>query len=498
MKNLQVLQKQQLRKRLLPVTCVSNASQRESTIQRLQQEVYFSTSPSAVAEESHDHSSNHNLRHPPHDPAQVKAVRNLRDSLLRSQHLLPPVADLEDQRNRVNDNELRLWLELQRWLRFFATHGSELPATELADNEEEISDKESASDESSATLEEKAGQQNISVEPKTQSATEYKKNVPAFFDRTPRLYRDLQAAIQQNNVPAAMHLYRSALRDGREPQLPLLNALFTLLVSQQQPFDAHVVLKHYQRLDNNSLNASFYERLCDCMRHMDPLKHSYNDIHDLTRDVVKHVQRLDSEGQSRCIPVLVSALAMQRAVRVGHFAKRLYYHMMEHGFSVTEGYWEHLLSMSKYNRQKDLPFAEIMQRSVEVGWRSNPATILHALENMYPFRKTEDVCIALRAIATLQTQQSDDSYEYIVDLGTLDSLSSMSAQTGNIDLNMLVWELVDIYGYQPTMSLYENTICCFASRRETYPNAFSVMAEMEANGMTISRGLIRSVSSQWR
>jgi hypothetical protein len=439
-----------------------------------------------------------------------EAVKDLTTSLLRSQQIVPtsPTFGSLTELQKLEEpdvHELLVWMELQRWLRYFSRRSQEKMHESTETNVSEIRIVESTAkrDQTKAqtdvnTTEAMSTQRSRSIDRK-----ERKKQVPSFFDRPSRAHAhsDLHAAIKEENHVKAMRLYHSKLQSKQELDTHVLNALFSLLTSQQQPFTADTILRHYLTIipsDAKGVHTSLYYRLCDSMRCMDPIKHNYHEIHKLTRSVVHRVLKLDHDGQQCCIPVLVSALAMQRATRVGHFARRLYDHMIDKGFTVTDGYWEHLLSLSKYNRRQDLPYAEILQRSVAVGWRPSPSTVLHALENMYPFTETSEACVAMKAIADLQRYKPSDGQQYIIDLATLECLSSAATQTANLEMTMLVWELIDVFNYAPSLALYENTVVAFASHRQTYANAFVVMNEMKAKGLDVPRALIRGVSSQLR
>ena len=43
----------------------------------------------------------------------------------------------------------------------------------------------------------------------------------------------------------------------------------------------------------------------------------------------------------------------------------IYRHMLQ--FAVPDGFWVHLLTHSRYNRQGDLPFAHVLTRMVDAG-----------------------------------------------------------------------------------------------------------------------------------
>ncbi|GKY96436.1 hypothetical protein MPSEU_000603100 [Mayamaea pseudoterrestris] len=451
-----------------------------------------------------------------------EAAMYLTSSLLRSQEFFPstqilpaisaPVLFSQAQELPIKSfevDDMAIGPDLPKWLRYFSNQ-----SRENADGSFEwkapvdaavLFEQTTMVDEShnqSGVVDTDAQETSTLQETRHLDRRERAKNI-SFFNRPTRPHSDLYAAIKEGDHDKAMQLYYKTIRSGEEVNdTQLLYALFALLTTNQQPFAADKILLHYQTLIpggvNNVVLASMYGRLSDCMRHMDPLKHNYHEIHKLTRSMVQRVLRLDRDAQQNCVPTLVSALAQQRATRVGHFANRLYRHMLDEGMTLKVGYWEHLLSMSKFNRSDDLPYADILQRVVTVGARCNSTTVLHSLENMYPFMDTNQACVSMRAIADLQRQESDDGQEYIIDLATLEALSSSAAQASNLDMTMLVWELVDVYKYEPSLALYENAVVTFASHQETYANAFIAMNDMKGRGMSVSRALIRGVSARLR
>jgi hypothetical protein len=173
--------------------------------------------------------------------------------------------------------------------------------------------------------------------------------------------------------------------------------------------------------------------------------------------------------------------------------------MIQHNFDVGAGYWEHLLSMSRYFRQKDLPYASILRRIVDMGRRPDPVTALAALENLFPYTDVDATYTALKAIVDLQsTAKPEDDFQYMVDISALEVIGAAAARRGHFVLCLLIWDLVDLLGYKPTEAIFENTIMAFAVEPTTYGNAFTVMAEMEANGYEPSRALIRGFSVNLR
>jgi hypothetical protein len=112
----------------------------------------------------------------------------------------------------------------------------------------------------------------------------------------------------------------------------------------------------------------------------------------------------------------------------------------------------------------------------------------------------DETVLALKSIIQLQSSWEPGAPypAYKVDVGILEHIMAAAARFGAFEVNILVWDLVDLLGYQPTECMYENTIHGFARVPQQDHNVFGVLSEMEERGFTPSRALIRSLSrSLW-
>ena len=340
----------------------------------------------------------------------------------------------------------------------------------------------------------------------------------------PLMAKLLQYVSSRNHKKAMATFYeiREAIRyaeqHGEEPpavRYSYIKALFRL-VQPRQPFDCYDVFKFYRTLPDTpeyakgDINgfASMYGRLCDSLRHMNLEKHSLTDCKHLVRSVVGTVQRLDRAGQELCCPVLLSALLDQRSVRIGSdFCPAIYQYIHEQKIAVPDGWYLHLLGFSKFHRQRDIPFADVLERAVERGRRPSNLVVLNVLDNFYPFTDTATVARVLQSILKLQQLVVEDASrdgmealqnQYYVDIGTLEVIGAAASSQGQSDVSLLVWDMLDLLGYEPTVGIYENTVVAFAMSTFTYREAFTVLIEMEARGFKPSRALIRSFSTLLR
>ena len=317
---------------------------------------------------------------------------------------------------------------------------------------------------------------------------------------------------------------------------------------------------HETKGEMDPILVDWYASIAFNVRYLDPTKHHNGDIQTLVRGMVVDVTRdLTTEAKLRVYPLLIASLAMQRAVRVGSFARLLYneYHQLvlqrekqkkeeeedrndderktdpELGMEPSESipkpertpqylpaseapFLEHLLGQARYQRYDDLPYPEILASLVRHR-RPYPVHALATLEHLSPFDTVDrraGTKIALRALLDLQEQQprlpnndtkSDRAgdavwHEYVADVSTLEQVAAAAAQAGDLEQALLAWDAFSAMGHVcPTDSLYESVAQVFATNPlEQIGSAFTVLAEMEERGYHVSRALIRSLSLHLR
>jgi hypothetical protein len=420
------------------------------------------------------------------DP-RVVAVKALVDTLVASQLLVPPRPALQQQQQQQQQSDDT------QWLRYFAGLGNSVETVDPDDEVELVEEKPE-------TLQAVDQPESIQIKDEEDPHSKTNKNLAT------RLTRELAVLIQRRNVPQSLKTY-DALRSVEDHEIhpDIVRALF-FLVSRRNPLEAYSLLNHHQQLtfeqQDQDLNAyaDMYERVCDSIRYLSVKTASKQEILKLVKDVIADVSRLDSlTGKRRCYPALISSLIEQNFAKVGKLAKPLYKELLELDDCYLDrnpGYCEHLLSRAKFFRHNDLPYAEILQRAVELGQRPNPDTVILNLEILFPYTNVKDTRMVLTAIMELQKTTTDK--QYVIDISTLELIGAMAAQRGDEELVLMVWDLVDLFGYQPTEAIFEDTIVAFASNPETYTNAFTVLSHMEEYGMEPSRALIRSLSVHLR
>jgi hypothetical protein len=312
----------------------------------------------------------------------------------------------------------------------------------------------------------------------------------------------------------------------KEPSIdipPGLTKALIYMIEPRHPLFLYRIIQYYislptsyERSTGGTINEykKYYRIACDSIRHVDLRMNSKKQIKNFIEVLMTQIGKLDQSGKEMCVPVLLSAICEQPVVTIGnYFAGQIYNYLMKENISVPDGYWLHLLSLSKYSRQ-DIPYDEILTRAVSLGLRPDPMIVLTVLENFFPFSNVNAVTNMLKAMLTLQRQVVADikvakaaaitnetvnakdvaAKQYFVDIHLLETISAAAASQGHSEINLLIWDMLDVLEYAPSIGIYENTVVAFAMNVFTYREAFTVMYEMETCGYYPTRALIRSVS----
>jgi hypothetical protein len=210
---------------------------------------------------------------------------------------------------------------------------------------------------------------------------------------------------------------------------------------------------------------------------------------------------MDRHAKQELLPKIITGLASQRNVRMGTHAKDLYLYMVNNEYEIRPGWLKQLLNLSKYNRQDDLPYDDIMERLAASDTLPHPLPVISAVHNMFPFTESDKMCRTLRALLKFQGRNVIENFpmysrpdEIYIDMDCLESISSGAAQTGCIEMILLVWDILMQCNYEPTESIYENTVIAFASGGGHLESAFGAIITMKESGCEVPRSLLRSFS----
>lgn len=397
--------------------------------------------------------------------------------------------------------------ETVHWIPFFANLGSSTCAAAVVDEEDEetvVEAEKGDEDENDDDTKESSKQSKPQHLPKP--ASEKSPAEQKFIEqrkqrkRVTHLQCEIYKAYKRNKPLKSMVFLRTAMAEGIAQDLNPSVVRALLLRLNRHPLEAHDVLRFYQTLLQSSAafpDKTMYRFVCEQISFLDPRRHDPRHIFDMVHAVVKDLQQMDQSAKETCFPVLLSSLAKQKAVGLGSLTRNVYTYMCEE-LTVPDGLWEHLLSLSRYYRQDDLPFAEILEKVVASGRRPHPPLVANAIGNLFPYHDTGSTFRMLQAIIQLQRTSGPDDIPYQLDISTLELIGSAAAAKGFYDMNLAVWDLLDLLQYEPTEAIYENTILAFCARPPTYGNAFAVLADMEEKGMFASRALLRGMSTLLR
>jgi hypothetical protein len=307
----------------------------------------------------------------------------------------------------------------------------------------------------------------------------------------------LLRAIRRRQVKKAILLFKESIQ-RKELLPPKLVCSFFYMVVKIDPFMAYTTKEYYHaHPDIQRIHIDMYRKLCQSIGLLGPQNNRQSVIRQFVDNILAEVEEMDMDAKKELYPKLVAALATQRSVGIGPGAGVLYKFMIENEFEMTVGWLRKLLSLSKYNRQEDLPFHDVLARLVALGSTPHPFSTLPAIHNMFPYTDSEQMSVALNAILELQQKdiEEDSLYrEHLMDLATLEYISTGAAHAGNSEVILLVWDILENCNYKPTETIYENTVVAFAAEGKNIQQLFAAIASMKEDGFELSRPLIRSVS----
>lgn len=306
-------------------------------------------------------------------------------------------------------------------------------------------------------------------------------------------------ALRRKDVKTTITLFNSAIGEGQSLSRRILARLFYAIVQSDciTAYQALLLYRNEGRLTNAEMKM--YLRLCSSVSSLDPNNHNRRKATQFVRKLVADLHSMEWEEKQEILPKMIASLATQRMVKIGLHADGLYRYMAENEFQMTMGWLRQLLSLSKYNRQEDLPFHDILARLAEGEGHPHPLSVIQAIHNMFPFTNPSTVCPALKAVFQLQqTIESVDpnrirNFQMLqLDLDCLEAISTGAAHSGSSEQISLVWEILEQCNYRPTETIYENTVIALAFSARDLEAAFGAINAMKQEGYIVSRALLRS------
>ena len=100
---------------------------------------------------------------------------------------------------------------------------------------------------------------------------------------------------------------------------------------------------------------------------------------------------------------------------------------------------------------------------------------------------------------TTMTRRIRPQSVYRVDIATLELIATSASKYGDYEMNLLLWELLDLLHIPPTTAIYERTILSFAQVSvEQYKHVFAMLGEMEhVHGVIPCCTLIKGLATRF-
>lgn len=393
-----------------------------------------------------------------------------------------------------------------------ASNNSVLSSSNSASGTERIDKKLTMSARASGTIDEKStlstGAAETLTVPHTEGIRESKEESPESARKSliERVSANFCTAMKKKKRQHAFRQFQFAVSKDIVTELDpsLVVSLFHWLAGRRRPIEAREVMTQCvailsadmpkQKKKLHSINI----RMCDLVRYLDPNEAKPWRCEELARSLMIEVNAIpDNEQRHNCLRMLLSALVEQRLVSLGKLAN-VVYNKLEEEKAMSPMYLEHLLSMSKYYRQTDLPYAKILVTCAFEGQRPNPTSVAIVIENLFPFTNIDEIKMVLQAVVHLQSSQVRDGKQYDLDILTLETVSATAARTGSVDVIELIWDYLVESDKEPSVGIYESTAVAFSCHPDKLQNVFAVLNEMQSRGWTPSRALVRSISSRIR
>lgn len=328
------------------------------------------------------------------------------------------------------------------------------------------------------------------------------------------LDRELQHARNNNGHIRIMEAFEEARSSPHEllDNDQLIN-IFHHVLNYDLPA-SYEVLKYYAarcKEEGRLVRLDMYQRVIHRVRpvkmHHDDSKHRPSarrldafEMTNLVKDITQHIQQEYSEGkkvvyQYILLPELVVALTEHSFPRTKGLATPIMEYILDNKFPVLDpDLYKYILSKGRRSETDSFPYHRVLSELISAGHTPNPEVVMNVLQCYHPFNDIDSTYEVLSIIQKLHLGDDDSASatDYKVDLGTLESISMASARL-NVEVNLLVWDLVELFGYSPTGSMFEDVIMSFAATKQD-ENMYSALADMEKHGFVPSQALLRYVA----
>eukprot|EP00571_Detonula_confervacea_P005363 CAMPEP_0172313854 /NCGR_PEP_ID=MMETSP1058-20130122/21123_1 /TAXON_ID=83371 /ORGANISM="Detonula confervacea, Strain CCMP 353" /LENGTH=756 /DNA_ID=CAMNT_0013027577 /DNA_START=99 /DNA_END=2369 /DNA_ORIENTATION=- len=234
-------------------------------------------------------------------------------------------------------------------------------------------------------------------------------------------------------------------------------------------------------------------------RRMNPFE-----LRHFVEDLALHLQEEYSEGkkmvyQHILLPEIVLALSEHKNASINLLGKPIIDYVLDKKFPVLNPeLYEYMLSRGRRSEtgpEEFFPYRRVLAELIRAGHTPKSEAVMTVLQCYHPFNDIKATYSILSMIHKLHLGGKDSpsaAEDYSVDLGTLEAISMSSARR-SVELSLLVWDLVELFGHTPTEGMFEDVIMSFASTKQD-DNMYAALVDMEKNGFVPSPSLMRYVA----
>lgn len=392
--------------------------------------------------------------------------------------------------------------------KLFNLQGDETSNSKTTNESSVLNDQKGNLNHSSEDIEKETNQNKNKKEKKQNQGSHY-------FERR------LSIAISKQNLSGAMYpFWKLSDRNDISIRTENLVGLLDLACKENDVFASYKVLQklniQYKRDTTKNLDKStshpvpisLYISLCQSLKETKKSPRRQH-VSSVISYLSTHLQSLDFETyQKEIFPEFFLSVLSQPDFNLVHSGD-IWAYIQHKGISCPNHILENMLNYSflkvgsqspREAKRRDVPFIRVLEQLVEDNYRVDSRTVTQTLLNEHPFINVKKTTKILHCIKKLYESKEDGDplHEYRISASMLDSIAVSAAKFGDTDLLLLVWDLIDMMGYKPSESMFENAIHGFMIAYKQDHHAFAVMAEMEKEGYIPSRALTQMIAKSLR
>ena len=348
---------------------------------------------------------------------------------------------------------------------------------------------------------------------KVQPSVEYQQ-------RQQKISNKISQYLNQNNYYKLLHLLHTHVfhihhKDSKYTQpkivipLPLLTKLLTSLPGKYLQ-DLYSLLRLYDKEKYPQAKTyDVYYHICSILGDVASNQVKHHQLYEQQKhyqDIVEHMYRKiillhanDKHRNELLSTLLISILRQNLCFNTKKIYSYNIYHQLQYSkyndMKDLTKFAQDMLNYSYHMKYTDIPFCDMFHYMVREKNFLPPLSSINKLcDAYYPFYDNrQDTMMFLKTMEILYKKSSF----YKIDISILETMSYTASRFADIDLILYIWDLLDVYGYRPTIDLYENACKTFVSGYSKRDHdVLSILTEMEkVDGFVPSRILIRTISN---